>query len=517
MRKVNAFRSYLRAFKPNMTRLVRRRKMQIIVYDLQNTNDMSLTLETKEGYELKISTQGYSVDVELRADNYFGIRNGLETLEQLITFNEISNEVQIVKHAWFVDSPAYPYRGILVDTSRNYITKSAIMKTIEAMGMSKLNTLHWHITDQQSFPYVSRTWPNMTRYGAYSPSKVYTAADIKEIKEFGIYHGVRVVPELDAPAHVGEGWQWIGDDALLCYRAEPWMFSCSVPPCGQLNPISNRVFEILEGLYKDLLEDFEPDVFHMGGDQVNRNCWQSSEVIKRWVNTTDSKLSDADFIHLWASFQKRAYEKLKLANGGKDIQAILWSSDLTKKQNLYQLDNRKYIIQNWMGQDDHQTIKDLFENDFRVIFSQYDVHYLDCGFGSHVGSGNNWCSPYNDWRKIYEYSPSRVINKLKLQSKRHLIFGGEVVLWSESVDSSSLDARLWPRAAALAGRLWSEKENRWMDVESRVYRHRERLVDRGIFAGHLAPEWCLQNQEICRWPHYVTLLDDAIYYLNDSK
>lgn len=87
--------------------------------------------------------------------------------------------------------------------------KLSIMRTIEAMAMSKLNTLHWHITDSHSFPYVSRTWPNFSRYGAYSANKVYTDKDIKEIVGFGLVRGVRVIPEFDAPAHVGEGWQWV--------------------------------------------------------------------------------------------------------------------------------------------------------------------------------------------------------------------------------------------------------------------------------------------------------------------
>jgi N-acetyl-beta-hexosaminidase len=77
------------------------------------------------------------------------------------------------------------------------------------MAMSKLNTFHWHITDSHSFPYSSKTWPNMLRYGAYSSGKIYTENDIKEIINYGLLKGVRVIPELDVPAHIGEGWQWV--------------------------------------------------------------------------------------------------------------------------------------------------------------------------------------------------------------------------------------------------------------------------------------------------------------------
>ena len=143
------------------------------------------------------------------AENYFGARHGLETLSQLIVHDDLNGQIKMARDAHIEDGPAYPYRGILLDTSRNFIDKETILRTIEGMGMSKLNTFHWHITDSHSFPYVSKTWPQLSKYGAYSSRKVYTNQDIKEIMEFGLLNGVRILPEFDAPAHVGEGWQWV--------------------------------------------------------------------------------------------------------------------------------------------------------------------------------------------------------------------------------------------------------------------------------------------------------------------
>lgn len=377
-RRIREMKMRLRKFKPDGKRDVKTRGLFIHAMSLQDCTRTSLTLETDESYELNMETPMSVAYVRIKAKNYFGLRHALETLEQLIFFNDITRQIQMPTGAIVIDGPSYPHRGVMLDTSRNYLDKFAIKRTIMAMGMSKLNTLHWHMTDQHSFPYFSRTWPNMTRFGAYSPSKVYTAEDIKEIKDFGIYHGVRVIPELDAPAHVGEGWQWI-DDALICYREIFWTNHCPAPPCGQLNPLNEKVYEVLEGLYKDLLKDFDPDVFHLGGDQVNKNCWQSSQAIRRWANSTDLNLEDKMFFKLWNKFQARAYLKLKAANGGKDKQAILWTSDLTKKNNLDQFDNKNYIIQNWNSKDDTKTVSDLINAGFRVIFSHYDVHFLDCG------------------------------------------------------------------------------------------------------------------------------------------
>lgn len=141
--------------------------------------------------------------------NFFGARNALETLSQLIVFDNLYGDLKIAYDVYINDEPAFKHRGILLDTSRNYMDKKSILKTIEAMAMSKLNTFHWHITDSQSFPYVSRTWPKFSKYGSYAPDKIYTEEDIKEIVKYGLVRGVRVLPEFDAPAHVGEGWQWV--------------------------------------------------------------------------------------------------------------------------------------------------------------------------------------------------------------------------------------------------------------------------------------------------------------------
>ena len=85
---------------------------------------------------------------------------------------------------------------------------------------------HWHITDTHSFPLYSRRVPQLTLHGAYSPRKVYTPKDIREIVDYAKVRGVRVLPEFDAPAHVGNGWQF-GEAAGLgrlavCVNQEPW-------------------------------------------------------------------------------------------------------------------------------------------------------------------------------------------------------------------------------------------------------------------------------------------------------
>lgn len=71
------------------------------------------------------------------------------------------------------DGPVYPYRGVMLDTARNYFNLDSIKRTLRAMSATKLNRFHWHITDSQSFPYVSKSHPELAEHGAYNPLKVY--------------------------------------------------------------------------------------------------------------------------------------------------------------------------------------------------------------------------------------------------------------------------------------------------------------------------------------------------------
>lgn len=106
--------------------------------------------------------------------------------------------------------------------------------------------------------------------------------------------------------------------------------------------------------------------------------------------------------------------------------------------------------------------------------------------------GNNWCSPYKDWKKVYDNDFRDFDDKYRMQ-----ILGGEAALWSEQVDHLSLDDRTWPRLSALAERLWTDPTTDWQQAVSRMYVHRERLVENGLAAENIAPYWCLQHQGKC--------------------
>ncbi|CAH2075984.1 unnamed protein product, partial [Iphiclides podalirius] len=456
----------------------------------ENPDVREFSLDMDESYTLSVSPSSADrLNATIVASTYFGLRHGLETLSQLIVYDDIRDHLLVVRDVNISDKPVYPYRGILLDTARNYITVDAIKSTIDAMAAVKLNTFHWHITDSQSFPFVSEREPRLSKLGAYTPNKVYTKEIIKEVVNYGLVRGVRVLPEFDAPAHVGEGWQ--DTNLTVCFKAEPWASYCVEPPCGQLNPAREELYDRLEHIYMDMADAFRPDMFHMGGDEVSERCWNSSEEIRQFMVQNRWELDKASYLKLWNYFQTKAQDRAYKAFG-KRLPLVLWTSTLTDYTHVENFLNKDdYIIQVWTTGSDPQ-ISNLLRRGYRLIMSNYDALYLDCGFGAWVGSGNNWCSPYIGWQKVYDNSP-----KAMAGPHSDLILGGEAALWTEQADSTTLDGRLWPRAAAMAERLWAEPSSDWHEAEHRMLNVRERLVRMGIKSESLEPEWCYQNEGYC--------------------
>lgn len=111
--------------------------------------------------------------------------------------------------------------------------------------------------------------------------QVYTWANIRDIVEYASVRGIKVIPELDVPAHVGEGWQYIFEqDILLCFKDT----FCRQMPCGILNPVNDAVYEIIRNLYSEFFQLFDTDVFHIGGDEVEYECWNKTLSILKWIN-----------------------------------------------------------------------------------------------------------------------------------------------------------------------------------------------------------------------------------------
>uniref|UniRef100_A0A1A9WKE8 beta-N-acetylhexosaminidase n=1 Tax=Glossina brevipalpis TaxID=37001 RepID=A0A1A9WKE8_9MUSC len=449
-----------------------------------------LTLSTDESYKLDVTKINGYVLAGIGAKNFFGIRHGLETLSQLMIYNDIQEELQILAKVSLKDKPAFKWRGIMLDTARNFYSVEAIKRTLDTMALVKLNTLHWHITDSQSFPMEVRAQPELYKIGAYSQKKVYSHENIIEIVDYGRARGIRIMPEFDAPAHVGEGWQ--NKNMTVCFNAKPWECYCAEPPCGQLDPTIDDMYSVLQDIYQDMFDLFDPDVFHMGGDEVSFECWNRTRSIRDWMTGMGWELETSDFMHLWGHFQMKAMQRIDYVAKQKHVPIILWTSKLTESAHIHKyLDKDRNFIQIWSNGFNTKVLN-ILKGGYQIIISNYNALYFDCGGASWVSDGNNWCTPYIGWQIVYD-------NRMESIAKDYMsqVLGAEATVWSEQIDEQNLDQRLWPRASALAERLWSNPHGNWRQAETRMLLHRHHLVNNGVAAEAIQPEWCLQNQNDC--------------------
>ncbi|XP_022910196.1 chitooligosaccharidolytic beta-N-acetylglucosaminidase [Onthophagus taurus] len=468
---------------------------QITVILTVKVNSTDLIHKTDESYILNITyddeiKKGINLMVNITGMTIFGVRHGLETLSQLIVSNktlkyhdeEKNTILFIIRKAFISDKPAYFHRGLLIDTARNFLSISTIKSQINGMSMSKMNVLHWHATDTQSFPIVFPSVPSLARYGAYSDTQTYSFYEIQELLDYAKLRGVRIIMEIDAPAHAGNGWQFgahagLGDLAV-CVNRSPWRQYCIQPPCGQLNPINKNVYLTLGKLYSDLAKIFpKGEFFHMGGDELFIPCWNSTQEILDYMSQAGMGRDLEDFIVLWGEYQEKALNTFNANFGNSSI--ILWSSTLTEPAIISKfLDRIRYIIQTWVRNDD-PIPNQLIAKGYDLIISTKNAWYLDHGFW-----GN---TRYYTWRTVYENQIIRHRN----------VLGGEVCMWGEYTDDSTIDGKVWPRAAAAGERLWTDSEEKSGEVETRFFIHRERLVEAGIKADAITPEWCVQNEGSC--------------------
>ena len=179
----------------------------------------------------------------------------------------------------------------MVDTGRHFITWDALNQLLDAMAYSKLNVLHWHIVDHQSFPFQSKIFPYLSKSSAYKPenSHVYSIEGIKRFIEVAKNRGIRVIPELDSPGHMNslcDAFSRQGFDFCVKCQGNIWdegqmdrFFGW-----GPFRPDLEENFSLIEQLLKEFRDVFKDEILHLGGDEVPKDCWMKDENVKAWAD-----------------------------------------------------------------------------------------------------------------------------------------------------------------------------------------------------------------------------------------
>ncbi|KAF3433775.1 hypothetical protein FNV43_RR24878 [Rhamnella rubrinervis] len=394
-----------------------------LVYDISklsivvNSDSEDLQLGVDESYTLYVAKKdGQSIvgGATIEANTVYGALRGLETFSQLCTFDYGTKSVQVYQAPWHIqDKPSFAYRGLLLDTSRHYLPVDVIKQIIDSMSYAKLNVLHWHVIDEQSFPLEVPTYPNLWK-GAYTKWERYTIEDAADIVSFAKARGIHVMAEVDVPGHA-ESW---GNGYPDIWPSP----SCREP----LDVSKNFTFDVISGLLSDMKKIFPFELFHLGGDEVNTDCWNSTPHVKQWLQDHNLTTKEA-----YRYFVLRAQDIAISLNWTP----VNWEETFnTFAENL----NPRTVVHNWLGPG---VCPKAVARGFRCIFSNQGVWYLD-----HLDV---------PWEGFYNAEPLEGIDNA---SEQKLVLGGEVCMWGETADTSNVQQTIWPRAAAAAERLWSKKE-----------------------------------------------------------
>jgi len=362
--------------------------------------------------------ESYSLDVQdgkvaLHAATIFGAMHGLETLLQLVQPNGDGFALPFVH---ITDAPRFPWRGLLIDSGRHFISVPVILRTLDGMAAVKMNVLHWHLTEDQGFRVESHTYPLLTQLG--SDGLFYTQQQIRDIVRYAAARGIRVVPEFDMPGH---STSWMVGYPDLGSKPGPYQIArVNGIHDPAMDPTRESTYKFLDAFFAEMATLFPDEYFHIGGDESNGKDWKSNPAIVAFMQQHGMK-STAD---LQAYFNSRIQPLL--TKHGK--QMIGWD------EILHDGVSPDVMIQSWRGT---KSLIDAAHQGHRGILSQ--PYYLD-----HMASAAT----------MYAADPIPADSGLS-PAEAKLVMGGEVCMWAEQVDSLTIDSRIWPRTAAIAERFWS--------------------------------------------------------------
>jgi len=446
---------------------------------------LRLVVEPVEAYTLTITQEG---DVLIVLNNPLGGIRALATITQL--FYQHSDPVAGVYMTTAPlavrDSPMFEHRGFNLDISRNIISPKQVMRTIDAMAFNKLNRLHLHASDAQSWPLEIPSLPDLARKGAYQKSQIWSVADLREVQAFAAQRGVDVYIEIDMPGHTASV-QEAYPELITSFNRKPWPTYSAQPPSGQLKLNDPNVTAFITTLLNDLLPRVSPfsPLFHLGGDEITASAYDmsASEVQPYLQSFVDHAIS---LVQLHGQIP------------------VVWEEQLLDYNLTLPQDT---LIQAWRGSapETPSSLARIVARGHKALFGANDYWYLDCGHGGWVDPDPNnsdspikspfmdYCAPLHNWREVYSYDPLADIP----DGQTHLVIGGEASMWAEQTDEVNLDGNLWPRLAAAGEVLWRGKGTVSEDVTRRLAEMREWLVQKRIQAGPVQVTWCLMNAGLC--------------------
>lgn len=414
--------------------------------------ELSVGAGGKEGYAIEFSAERARIVGETET----GLLYGLITLGQILRGARLHlRQFNFPTAGRIEDRPAMAWRGSHLDVARRYYARDEVERFIAILAWNKLNVLHWHLSDDESWRVEIDAYPQLTGKGAWrgygmpvppllgsGPERTggyYSKADIRDIVAFAGEVGVDVVPEIDMPGHCYAMLQAI--PALRDPGENAPYYSIQSFPNNCLNPAVEATYGVVEAIIDEMVELFPSRYFHVGADEVPEDAWHSSPA----ANKLRKQLGVTGAAPLQARFLQRL--QTYLTSKGKLTGA--WE----EASHGGGIDKANCYLVGWKTQEGSQQ---LAAEGYDVVVAPGQAYYLDmantedwheCG-----AAWAGWSSP----EKAYAFEPTAGWS----DSERSRLLGLQACIWSEPMtDRAVFDRLVFPRLSAIAETGWSSNRD----------------------------------------------------------
>lgn len=458
-----------------------------------DTNEGDICFRTdatlkSEAYILDVSSK----KININASDTKGFFYALQTIRQLLPASIEKEGISDQKVKWSIpavniqDEPRFGYRALLLDAARFFIPKENVLRIIDCMAMLKINTLHFHLTDDNGWRFEIKKYPRLTEVGAWrvdrgdlpfparrnpkagEPTPIggfYTQEDIKEMVAYAAARQIEIVPEIDMPAH--------SNSALAAYPelACPVVkdFIGVLPGLGGQNSEiiycagNEKVFTFLQDVMDEVMALFPSRYIHIGGDEAQKTNWKKCPLCQSKMKK--EKLANEE--DLQGYFMKRMSDYVR----SKGREVIGWD-ELTNSSFLPD----DVIVLGWQGYG--QAALKAAEKGHRFIMTPARIMYLI------RYQGPQWFEPLtyfgnNTLKDVYDYEPVQKDWKPEYAS---LLMGVQASMWTEfCTKPEDVDYLVFPRLAALAEVAWTQPDKKnWASFLKALDGFNEHLEAKGI-------------------------------------
>jgi hexosaminidase len=447
-----------------------------IVSNSKESNEISLQLFDDQKQFL--ADEAYQLNIKknvifIVADKNKGLFYGIQTLSQLLPL-EKSSEIKL-PCLTITDEPKYAWRGMHLDCARHFFPKEFVKKYIDYLAMYKMNTFHWHLTDDQGWRIEIKKYPKLTEIGAwrngsmighYSDQKFdnkhyggfYTQDDIKEIVAYANQRHITIIPEIEMPGH-----------AVAALAAYP-EYSCTSGPFevgkiwGVLDDVfcpKDETFTFLENILSEVIALFPSNYIHIGGDESPKVRWKVCSNCQKRIK--DENLKDE---HELQSYFIQRIEKFVNSKGRK---IIGWDEILEGGL------APNAAVMSWRGTEG--GIAAAKQNHFVVMSPGshcYFDHYQGEPKNEPIAFGG-----YTTVEKVYSFNPTP--KELSADEAKYIL-GAQANLWTEYIETPShAEYMIFPRMLALSEVVWgTSNPEKFADFQNRMIQHFDIFDKKGI-------------------------------------